>query len=170
MQSIDHLPNETAPDADHEREARGQIAANPARNILVPQPEEATNAADYILQLGSTPRSRAQQVAILLQLARELETDARGGTQRVARVEGRGPVAKARDGPLSTLEHLPAHLARHRVLSTAEAAAFCGFSDPHWRRLYRTGRAPPPIQQSLRKYGWQVGTLIDHLASLGSKA
>jgi predicted DNA-binding transcriptional regulator AlpA len=48
----------------------------------------------------------------------------------------------------------------HRVLNTAEAAAFLNFSIPHFRRLYRTGGVPPPLQLSIRKLGWRVGDLI----------
>lgn len=61
------------------------------------------------------------------------------------------------------LRHLPVSIALNRVLDTSEAAAFCGFSVPHWRRLYRSGRAPPPIRLSARKLGWRTGDLINWL-------
>ena len=61
----------------------------------------------------------------------------------------------------STLSQLPPDLIRHRVLDTAEAAAFCRFSVAHWRRLYRKGQAPSPVRLSARKSGWRVGDLID---------
>ena len=54
---------------------------------------------------------------------------------------------------------------RHRVLSTADAAAFLNFSVPHFRRLYRNGVVPAPIQLSTRKLGWRTGDLIDWVAA-----
>ncbi|WP_116529385.1 AlpA family transcriptional regulator [Microvirga sp. KLBC 81] len=60
----------------------------------------------------------------------------------------------------NTLDHLPADLNRHRVLSAAEAAAFLNLSLPHFRRLYRSGAVPPPIRLSERRLGWRVGDLI----------
>jgi predicted DNA-binding transcriptional regulator AlpA len=62
-------------------------------------------------------------------------------------------------------EHLPSDIARHRVLNTAQSAGFCNISVSHWRRLYRNGRVPPPIQLSTRKLGWRIGDLVDWLAS-----
>ena len=53
--------------------------------------------------------------------------------------------------------------AKYRVLNTAEAATLCGFSKTHWRRLYRSGRAPKPIRLSNKKLGWRAGDLIDWL-------
>ncbi len=64
----------------------------------------------------------------------------------------------------NSLDTLPADLARHKVLSTAEAAAFCNFSVPHWRRLYRSKAVPSPIKLSARKLGWRVGDLVAWLA------
>ncbi len=61
------------------------------------------------------------------------------------------------------LRRLSPEVALHRILNTAETAAFCGFSVAHWRRLYRTGKAPKPIQLSSRKLGWRAGDLIDWL-------
>jgi prophage regulatory protein len=60
---------------------------------------------------------------------------------------------------------LPADLGRHAVLNTAQAAEFLNFSIPHFRRLYRSGAVPAPIQLSSRKLGWRVTTLIEWLAS-----
>ncbi|MBM1169910.1 helix-turn-helix transcriptional regulator [Microvirga arabica] len=60
---------------------------------------------------------------------------------------------------------LPEEVSRHRVLSTAEAAALCGFSIPHFRRLYRSGVVPSPIQLSTRKLGFKTGDLIDWIAT-----
>lgn len=62
-------------------------------------------------------------------------------------------------------DHLLAKIAHHRVLNTAEAAAFLNFSVPHFRRLYRNGGVPPPIQLGTRKLGWRVGDLIDWVAT-----
>ena len=61
---------------------------------------------------------------------------------------------------MSNHEHLPTDLARLRVIGSAEAAAFCNISLPHFRRMYRTGKAPAPIRLSERKLGWRVGDLI----------
>jgi predicted DNA-binding transcriptional regulator AlpA len=73
-----------------------------------------------------------------------------------------GAVAQTYSGHdcLGSLATLPTEIAWHRILDTAEAAEFCGFSVPHWRRLYRSGRAPPPIRLSTRKLGWRAGDLI----------
>jgi predicted DNA-binding transcriptional regulator AlpA len=60
---------------------------------------------------------------------------------------------------------LPRELMRSRIFDTSEAAAFCGFSVAHWRRLYRTGKAPKPVQLSTRKLGWRAGDLVDWLQS-----
>ncbi|HEY8383966.1 MAG TPA: hypothetical protein VIL09_17645 [Microvirga sp.] len=62
------------------------------------------------------------------------------------------------------LTNLP-DLARHKVLNTAEAAAYLNFSVPHFRRLYRSGGVPAPIQLSQRKLGWKLGDLIDWVAA-----
>jgi predicted DNA-binding transcriptional regulator AlpA len=61
------------------------------------------------------------------------------------------------------IAHLPAEIAQHRVLDTAEAAAFCNFSVSHWRRLYRVGRVPTPIRLSARKLGWPIRDLVEWL-------
>lgn len=63
-----------------------------------------------------------------------------------------------------SFENLPEEHARHRILNTSASADFCGFSVPHWRRLYRAGLVPSPIRLSTRKLGWRVGDLIDFLA------
>ncbi len=68
------------------------------------------------------------------------------------------------------LDALPTQFARHRVLDTAEAAAFCRFSIAHWRRLYRSGKAPAPVRLSARKYGWRIGDLIDWIEAHRTKA
>jgi predicted DNA-binding transcriptional regulator AlpA len=55
----------------------------------------------------------------------------------------------------------PPDISRNKVLNTAEAAEFVNFSISHFRRLYRSGGVPAPIQLSARKLGWKVGDLID---------
>jgi predicted DNA-binding transcriptional regulator AlpA len=57
------------------------------------------------------------------------------------------------------------NVTRHKVLNTTEAAAFLNFSVPHFRRLYRSGGVPAPIQLSTRKLGWRTGDLIDWVAA-----
>ncbi len=69
-----------------------------------------------------------------------------------------------------SLDHLPTDIARHRVLDTSEAAAFCNFSVAHWRRLYRNGKVPSPMRLRTRKYGWRIGDLIDWIEARGSEA
>lgn len=54
-----------------------------------------------------------------------------------------------------------AQITLNRVVGAAEAAAFCNFSLPHWRRLYRTGKVPKPVKLGGRKLGWRQGALID---------
>ena len=69
----------------------------------------------------------------------------------------------------STLDQLPSDIGRHRVLNTAESAAFCRFSIPHWRRLYRANKVPQPIRLSARKLGWCAGDLVDWLEARRSE-
>lgn len=59
---------------------------------------------------------------------------------------------------------LPASLERDRLIDSAQAAALLGFSLPHFRRLYRAGKVPRPIQIGERKLGWKAGVLSDWLA------
>jgi predicted DNA-binding transcriptional regulator AlpA len=65
----------------------------------------------------------------------------------------------------STLDSLPTELSRQRVLNSSEAAMFVGLSLPHFRRLYRAGKVPRPLQLGERKLGWRIGDLVDHLAA-----
>ena len=65
---------------------------------------------------------------------------------------------------------LPPSLNRDRVLDSAQAANFLGISVPHFRRLYRAKRVPSPIMIGYRKYGWQVGVLVDFVAAKTEKA
>jgi len=64
---------------------------------------------------------------------------------------------------LDPLAGLPSEITLERVLDSSQAAAFVGVSLPHFRRLYRSRRAPDPIKLSDRKYGWQVRTLMRFL-------
>ena len=50
---------------------------------------------------------------------------------------------------------------RERLLNTAEAAEFCRLSIPHFRRMYRTGKAPMPRRLSARLYVWRLGDILD---------
>jgi predicted DNA-binding transcriptional regulator AlpA len=61
----------------------------------------------------------------------------------------------------TNLPDFPAEITRSQVVNTAAAAEFCNYSIPHWRRLYRAGKAPAPVRLSARKYGWRIGDLID---------
>ncbi len=61
----------------------------------------------------------------------------------------------------SYVKAFPPDISRNKVLNTAEAAEFVNFSISHFRRLYRSGGVPAPIQLSARKLGWKVGDLID---------
>ena len=69
----------------------------------------------------------------------------------------------------NALETLPVEISRHRLLSTAEAAAFCKISVPHWRRLYRAKKVPTAIRLSTRKYGWRIGDLVDWIEARRSE-
>lgn len=64
---------------------------------------------------------------------------------------------------LSYLDNLPpdvaARVAMNRIVGTAEAAAFCGFSLSHWRLLYRTKKVPAGIRINDRKLGWRLADL-----------
>jgi predicted DNA-binding transcriptional regulator AlpA len=65
---------------------------------------------------------------------------------------------------------LPASLNRDRVLDSEQTAKFLGISVPHFRRLYRAKKVPPPIMIGYRKYGWQAGVLVDFVAAKTEKA
>lgn len=63
------------------------------------------------------------------------------------------------------LNQVSAEFSRNKVLNTAEAANFLNFSVSHFRRMYRNGGVPAPIQLSARKLGWKLGDLIDWVAT-----
>ncbi len=67
------------------------------------------------------------------------------------------------------LKHALPEFSRYKVLDAAEAAAYLGFSISHFRRLYRSGGVPAPVQLSSRKLGWKAGDLIDWVASRQSR-
>ena len=69
----------------------------------------------------------------------------------------------------STLNQLPADIGRHRILNTGKFPAFCRLSVPHWRRLYRTNKAPKPVKLSTRKLGWRAGDLADWIETRRSE-
>lgn len=64
------------------------------------------------------------------------------------------------------VDNLPAEAAKEialkRVLSTAEAAEFAGYSLGHFRRLIAAGKTPAPVRLGLRKMGFRLGDLIEH--------
>ena len=71
---------------------------------------------------------------------------------------------------MTDFANLPVELKRTRVLDAKVAAALCGYSVPHFRRLYRNGTVPPPIRIGERKLGWQAGVLMDYIERIASKA
>lgn len=67
--------------------------------------------------------------------------------------------------PIVPLDTVPAEYARNRVLDSQQAADFLGVSLPHFRRLYRLGRVPRPINITERKLGWPFRLLDDFVAA-----
>jgi predicted DNA-binding transcriptional regulator AlpA len=63
----------------------------------------------------------------------------------------------------TTLNNLPSDLGRRRILNAVEASRYWGVSLAHWRRMYRAGAVPKPIQISERRVGWRIGALADAL-------
>jgi predicted DNA-binding transcriptional regulator AlpA len=51
------------------------------------------------------------------------------------------------------------------ILTTEEAAKYCGYSTSRWRYLYGAGLAPSPLKLSARKNGWKIETLDSWLDS-----
>jgi predicted DNA-binding transcriptional regulator AlpA len=60
--------------------------------------------------------------------------------------------------------NLSTDLEKSRILNSAQSAEFIGLSVPHFRRLYRAGKAPKPLLIGDRKYGWRAGDLLEWLA------
>lgn len=52
-----------------------------------------------------------------------------------------------------------------QLLTTEEAAKFCGYSTSRWRYLYAAGLAPQPIHLSARKNGWRASELAAWIQS-----
>ena len=67
--------------------------------------------------------------------------------------------------PVVPLDGVPVAYARNRVLDSQQAATFLGLSLPHFRRLYRLGKVPRPINITERKLGWPFGVLNDFVVS-----
>jgi predicted DNA-binding transcriptional regulator AlpA len=63
--------------------------------------------------------------------------------------------------PTITNQSAQSELIRHRIIGAAEAAALCGFSTAHFRKLYQDGRVPKPFLIGERKLAWRTGDLID---------
>ena len=59
---------------------------------------------------------------------------------------------------------IPAGMERNRLLDSAQSAALFGYSLAHFRRLYKAGKVPRPVQINGHKMGWPAGVLIDFLA------
>ena len=66
---------------------------------------------------------------------------------------------------MTSLENLPDHFSRQRILDTKSACQFVGVSIANWRRLRRLGQAPAAIRIGARKQGYRVGDLLDWIAS-----
>jgi len=64
---------------------------------------------------------------------------------------------------------LPQFLDRHRILNVKQMAEVLGFSVPHLRRLYRSGKVAAPTKIGGRKLGWPAGIAIDMTASAKSE-
>ena len=60
---------------------------------------------------------------------------------------------------------LPEILDRSRIINVKQMAEVLGFSIPHLRRLYRTGRIPAPTKIGERKLGWTAAVVMDLTAS-----
>lgn len=63
----------------------------------------------------------------------------------------------------AVIDALPPNTARSRVLGLTASAEFIGLSVNTCRRMYAAGTLPRPIKLNTRKYGYQLGTLIDWL-------
>ena len=61
------------------------------------------------------------------------------------------------------LSNMPAEVARNRIASRKQVSAITGLSACQVDRLVKAGRFPPPFKIGLRKTGWRIGTVLDHL-------
>ena len=84
----------------------------------------------------------------------------------IARLADEARQSAKRPGDLSGF---PSERTRNRILNSAQAATYAGFSVVHWRRLCRAGRAPPPIKIGARKCGWRLSDLEELIASRKSE-
>jgi predicted DNA-binding transcriptional regulator AlpA len=66
------------------------------------------------------------------------------------------------------LESLPPDLVRKKILNAKEAANFLGFSVAHLSRQTRAGKVPACVRIGVRKRGWRLGDLLDHVDGLAS--
>ena len=55
---------------------------------------------------------------------------------------------------------LPEFLDRQRIVSVKQMAEVLGFSVAHLRRMYRTGKIPPPGKIGERKLGWPAAVAL----------
>lgn len=62
---------------------------------------------------------------------------------------------------MNSLAHLPSDIARRRLLSTRDAAAFIGVSEKTLRRMKERGQLPQHVTPAERKFGWMIGDLAD---------
>ena len=53
-------------------------------------------------------------------------------------------------------EEFVAQYQDHRVVSEAEAAAYCNYSLPHFRRMRRESRGPRYVQLGERRVGYRL--------------
>ena len=74
------------------------------------------------------------------------------------------------DGIKAAPVALPSGMERNRLLDSAQSAALFGYSLAHFRRLYKAGKVPSPIQINNHKMGWPAGVLLDFLAERQSAA
>jgi len=69
---------------------------------------------------------------------------------------------RVRQFSANSIEH------HRKILTTEEAAKFCGYSTSRWRYLYGCGLAPAPLKLSARKNGWKIEALEAWLDSKAS--
>src|SRR3954447_24254921 len=81
------------------------------------------------------------------------------------------PITDVNGGGMAAFDYdeLPIELARNRVLSSVQAAAFLGLSVAHFRRLYRRHRALRPVRLGERRLGWRLGDLIRWIEAGGTQ-
>ena len=65
---------------------------------------------------------------------------------------------------------IPAGFDRLRRIGVEQLASLTGYSVPHIRRLYRTGKIPMPTSVGGRKLSWPAGIAMDLLAPTVNEA